>query len=152
MASISRFAGRMVLISAIALLGAACRADPAPAGPPSGAQQVAGPLGDTLALPFGVPLRVEGTPLRLTFRAVEEDSRCPTGVTCVWAGNARIVIEAEVDGGTAVPLLLNTAVEPHGASAASWVVTLVGVDPWPAEGVAAPPEAHTARVTVAAEG
>lgn len=148
MAWMSSFVGRMVLISAMASAAVACRADPAPAGPPSGAEQVAGPLGDTLALPFGVLLPVEGTPLRLTFRAVEEDSRCPTGVMCVWRGNARVVIEASVDGGAPIPLLLNTAVDARGVSVGDWRVTLIGLDPWPVEGGSAPPEAHTARVTV----
>jgi hypothetical protein len=31
--------------------------------------------------------------LRLRFVRVIEDSRCPTGVTCVWAGRARVELE-----------------------------------------------------------
>jgi hypothetical protein len=36
--------------------------------------------------------------LAITFKRVDEDSRCPTDVQCVWAGQAIIVIEVVKDG------------------------------------------------------
>ena len=38
--------------------------------------------------------------LRLTFDTVREDSRCPIGVTCVWAGDAVVAITVDGSGGT----------------------------------------------------
>jgi hypothetical protein len=34
----------------------------------------------------------------LEFVGVEEDSRCPKGEQCVWAGNARVAVDASVGG------------------------------------------------------
>jgi hypothetical protein len=42
-----------------------------------------------IVLAVGGSRQIAGTEVTLTFRAVE-DSRCPKGVTCVWAGDAAI--------------------------------------------------------------
>jgi hypothetical protein len=52
-------------------------------------------------------LRSEG--LRIRFVAVTEDSRCPVGVTCVWAGNAKVQIEVSTNRRDRETLTLNTA-------------------------------------------
>lgn len=46
-------------------------------------------IGETAALPNGATI----TPLR-----VEEDSRCPAGVQCVWAGQVRLTVRIERGG------------------------------------------------------
>lgn len=80
------------------------------------------------------PLRMEqtaevtGTPLRLRFEEVLEDSRCPADVMCVWAGNARVRLLLEADTDPA-ELLLNTGLEPRAAPAAGYLVTLEAVQP-----------------------
>ena len=38
----------------------------------------------------GQTAQVEGGGLRVTFYGVSADSRCPTGVTCVWEGDAAL--------------------------------------------------------------
>jgi hypothetical protein len=48
--------------------------------------------GTSFTLPVGKTAAVKGTDTRLTFREVREDSRCPTDVTCVWAGDAKIAV------------------------------------------------------------
>jgi hypothetical protein len=50
--------------------------------PPLGTEYVIG-YGETLNLAEGVSLE---------FTTLAEDSRCPTGVQCVWEGNARILL------------------------------------------------------------
>ena len=80
------------------------------------------------------PLRMEqaaevtGTPIRLRFEEVLEDSRCPADVVCVWAGNARIrlIVEAAAEP---AELLLNTGLEPRSAPAEGYLVSLEGVQP-----------------------
>jgi hypothetical protein len=42
----------------------------------------------------GLPLR----DARIRFDRVLEDSRCPTGVTCVWAGRARVAVSTRAGG------------------------------------------------------
>ena len=48
------------------------------------------PLGETVVL----------GDVSITFEKVIEDSRCPEGVQCVWAGNAKILVKVSHDGGT----------------------------------------------------
>jgi len=48
--------------------------------------------GVSFALPIGQTASVAGTDTRLTFSEVREDSRCPTDVTCVWEGDAKIMV------------------------------------------------------------
>ena len=80
------------------------------------------------------PLRMEqtaeltGTPLRLRFEEVLEDSRCPADVMCVWAGNARVRLIAEA-GTDPTELLLNTGLEPRALPANGYLVTLETVQP-----------------------
>lgn len=62
-------------------------------------------LGQEFKLRVGQRAAVEG--LRVRFTAVANDSRCPADVTCVWAGNAEVQIEAEA-GGSRERLKLNT--------------------------------------------
>jgi hypothetical protein len=41
-------------------------------------------------IPVRGSVRIEETPLTIRFDSVTEDSRCPTDVQCVWAGNATV--------------------------------------------------------------
>ena len=48
------------------------------------------PLGETVSM----------GDLYINFSEVIEDSRCPIGVTCIWAGRAKVKIEVSDDGMT----------------------------------------------------
>lgn len=48
------------------------------------------PLDQDFELALGRTVSIAGTPQRVTFEAVPEDSRCPIDAVCVWAGNARV--------------------------------------------------------------
>lgn len=49
---------------------------------------------------FGLALnettKLEGGDLRLTFTGIPEDSRCPTGVNCIWEGKVTLYITATI--------------------------------------------------------
>ena len=64
-------------------------------------------LGQEFDLRAGQQGAVEGKRLKVRFAKVLNDSRCPPDVTCVWAGNAEVLIEVE-DSGKRVSLKLNT--------------------------------------------
>lgn len=53
--------------------------------------------------------------VRLTFVEVRNDSRCPIEAMCVWIGNAEVVVsvQAPFTRMLALPVVLNTAVEPR---------------------------------------
>jgi hypothetical protein len=64
-------------------------------------------LGQEFNLRVGQQAAVEGERFKVRFASVVNDSRCPADVTCVWAGNAEVLIEAEASGSRA-RLKLNT--------------------------------------------
>jgi hypothetical protein len=74
---------------------------------PEGATQVAR-VGREFKIKVGqqVTFRREG--LRIRFAAVENDSRCPAGLTCVWAGDAEVLLEVSMRGGGRKRLKLHT--------------------------------------------
>jgi hypothetical protein len=105
--------------------------------PRGGGKPVGVRLGQEFKLRAGGRAAVEGEGLKVRFDSVTSDSRCPEGVTCVWAGNAEVLIEAEAGGGPAV-IRLNT----HGGDNypkerrhRQYAVGLVGLSPHPARGI-----------------
>jgi len=59
-------------------------------------------------LKVGEQVALKRTHLRIKFVTVENDSRCPKDVTCVWAGNAAVRIQLSV-GRRSKTLTLNTS-------------------------------------------
>ena len=51
-------------------------------------------------LKAGKQVMLKGTRLRIKFAAVENDSRCPSDVTCVWAGNAAVQLQLSAGRGS----------------------------------------------------
>jgi len=62
-------------------------------------------LGEEYLIGFGETIHVGS--LTLEFTTLAEESRCPLNATCVWAGNARILVTATLGRSTQV-LELNT--------------------------------------------
>ena len=54
--------------------------------------------GVTFDLPIGKTAALSGNGVRITFKQVQEDSRCPVDVQCVWAGDAKIQLTISRDG------------------------------------------------------
>ncbi len=65
-------------------------------------------LGKDFPVEFGEVVEVRGTPLRLAFVNVTEESRCPPMGFCVWAGNASVVLESQPMDADAYPFQLCT--------------------------------------------
>ena len=66
--------------------------------------------------------------LRLTFRSVEGDSRCPIDAICVWAGDAEIALRIE-QGSQAAVAALHTMLEPKKTEWNGYTIALVSVAP-----------------------
>lgn len=82
--------------------------------------------------------------MNLTFKGISEDSRCPKGVNCMWAGVA--VAQVEVMGLATRPMILNLASEDNksrnynkSAQFNGYTISLTDVTPYPeaSEGVKA---------------
>ena len=78
----------------------------------------------------GETVTVNGEALTVEFTGVPEDSRCPTGVQCIWAGNARVQLVL-AKGGKAAGIELNTNLDPKKAPYLEYEVELLGLTPYP---------------------
>jgi len=105
----------------------------------------------TAGAPTDVELRIgeraRVPPVAVTFTRVATDSRCPTGVDCVWEGDA--VVELAVgrdDGATASVSLHTNGGLAQEATAAGVRLRLVRLEPYPTAG--RPIEAADYRVVL----
>ena len=55
-------------------------------------------LNEEFSLSVGQSASVEGEDLRVEFLEVVADSRCPKGVTCIWAGEVKCLVEVVASG------------------------------------------------------
>jgi len=105
-------------------------------------------LDQTFEVPIHSAASLPSEDLHLTFQAVSEDSRCPTGVECVSAGQAVYTVRfTRGDTGESV-----TFVEPGGNGQATatfldYVIT-AQLKPYPAQDAAIPPEEYLVSLTV----
>jgi hypothetical protein len=90
-------------------------------------------LDQPFVLRVGRSATVAGEGLTVSFQAVPSDSRCPTGVQCVWAGNAVVQVVLSKDG-KAFGAELNTSLEPTSVDYLDYNVALVSLDPYPTAG------------------
>ncbi len=104
----------------------------------------AGVADTTFALRVGQEARVGGTMLRIVFLGVDDDSRCPSDVMCVWAGNAAVRIGVTYGTGPTVAYVLNTGIDPRFADLASYRLTLTRLEPDPVSTSRIPAERYVA--------
>jgi hypothetical protein len=83
-------------------------------------------LGRAFSMKVGESIQLND--LRLTFRSVEGDSRCPMDAICVWAGDAEIALRIE-QGGKAAVAALHTTLEPKKTEWNGYTIQLVSVSP-----------------------
>ncbi|MCF2219814.1 hypothetical protein H9Q08_10880 [Chryseobacterium sp. PS-8] len=74
--------------------------------------------------------------MNVTFKGISEDSRCPKGVNCIWAGVA--VAQVEVMGTATRPMVLNLATMDNegrnyhlSAAFNGYTISLTDVQPYP---------------------
>jgi len=90
-------------------------------------------LGREFKLKAERQVTVKGTKLRIRFVAVENDSRCPSDVTCVWAGNAAVRLQLGSGRGSKT-VTLNTSKSPSFVGETEYQgykVKLVELSPYP---------------------
>lgn len=69
--------------------------------------------------------------LKIEFDSVAEDSRCPKGVTCIWAGNAKILLKVKKDAAKPASMELNTNINPKTCRYLEYELSLREVKPYP---------------------
>lgn len=98
---------------------------------PTGDERVRGPEDKSISV--GEPTEISG--LTVTLNKVT-DSRCPTGVQCIWAGEATASVT--LAQGTETTTVDMKLVELHGVPVefSGYRISLLAVLPYPKEGVA----------------
>ncbi|MGD2071194.1 MAG: hypothetical protein PVI57_21175 [Gemmatimonadota bacterium] len=120
-----------------------------PAGPDLSSEASNRDVAGEVELAPGRTATIPGTSVAVTLVAVEEDSRCPVDVVCVWQGNLRAVLDLEAPGmGPDARVGLNTALEPTAVDFAGLTLAIVEARPVPRSDVTIEPDDY--RVTVRA--
>jgi hypothetical protein len=88
-------------------------------------------LDQEFTVKVGESARSQDSGLKITFASVKEESRCPKGVTCVWAGNAKILIEISKGDDGPTTLELNTNINPKSGRCLGYELILKKLDPYP---------------------
>lgn len=86
--------------------------------------------------------------VRVKFVSLVEDSRCPEGVNCVWAGNATIKVSISLPDGSSETFEMNTNLGPKGATFGPYAVNLTDLTPVPKENVRINRNSYTATFTI----
>jgi hypothetical protein len=96
------------------------------------AQGVTGEIGTPFKLNFGQQASIDSGRIDIAFTNVTEDSRCPSDVVCIQAGQATLSVSVEVNGTDAGQYSLT--VGPKDKSVATfgqYSINLVSLDPYP---------------------
>lgn len=105
-------------------------------GLPLSTESVPAELGSEFEIPYGATAAIPSESLEVTFWNVPEDSRCPTGVVCIWEGQARIVLRVQKDGEPPGEIeLIDRAGNKELATGklGGYTFQLLGVEPYPSE-------------------
>lgn len=89
-----------------------------------------------------------GSKLKIKFLSLVEDSRCPEGVNCVWAGNARIKVKVTSPRGITKIFDMNTNLGPKGDTLDGYAINLESLTPVPKANVKLNKNAYTATFTI----
>ena len=86
--------------------------------------------------------------LKIKFVSLIEDSRCPEGVRCVWAGNAKIQVRITDSRGRSETFEMNTNMGAKGASFGGYAVNLINLEPQLRANVRINRNAYTATFSI----
>ena len=100
--------------------------------PPSGSIQVN--TAQDFELKAGQSAKVTSTPITVIFRSVAQDSRCPSDVTCVWAGDGAVKIGLQSTTASSQETTLHTALDPKTVDYSGYRIRIVSLSPYPKSG------------------
>jgi hypothetical protein len=104
--------------------------------------------GVSFELPVGMTATLNGNGVRITFKQVREDSRCPTDVTCVWAGDARIELTISRNGSSDDTKFLSLSPANSEARSGDLQIRFVGLSPVPRQADGNAPLPYVARLVI----
>lgn len=86
--------------------------------------------------------------INVKFVSLIEDSRCPEGVNCIHAGNARIKVTVSKAGGKPITFEMNTNLGEKGNVYAGYAIYLTDLKPVPKTNVRLSRNAYTATFSI----
>ncbi len=105
-------------------------------------------LDQEFEIKLGQEVWIKREGLKVSFNNVAEDSRCPTGVECIWAGNGKVVLKlSKVRKRTAL-MTLNTGVDPKQDDYRGYEIKLVNLNPYPKKDVKIKKREYVATMVV----
>ena len=82
--------------------------------------------------------------INVKFVSLVEDSRCPEGTNCVWAGNAKIKVMISRGSGAGETFEINTNLGAKGATFGGYAINLTDLTPTPKADVKINANSYTA--------
>ena len=104
--------------------------------------------GQDVAIAVGASVRVSKTDLVVHFDRVVNDSRCPSDVQCISAGDASVVVTAASDGAAPRRYELHTDDGAREAMHGSFRLTLISLKPVPSSTRPVPASAYVLTLRV----
>ncbi len=101
--------------------------------------------GVSFALAPGQTAEVKRSGTRVTFRQVREDSRCPSDVTCVWEGDAKVEVVVSRAGVPDETITLSTKAPNNEARIGNLRIRFIGLTPVPRQADAGTPRNYLAE-------
>jgi hypothetical protein len=110
-------------------------------------------VNEEFTLAPGQTATVTEAKISLTFERVTEDSRCPVDVTCIWEGDAVVLVKVKTETDEVTRELHTQGGEPRSrkAPAGQYVITLVKLEPAPRSTAPVEPAAYRATLVVGRE-
>ncbi len=85
--------------------------------------------------------------LKVKFVSVIDDSRCPVGVNCIWAGNAKIKVHI-IGQRSSSDFEFNTTMGPKGDGFEGWSIVVDSLTPAPKSGTTIDAMKYNAKFTI----
>ena len=126
------------LILAVVALGACATVETAVVAEP----------GVEFALPLGQTATLNASGVRIAFNRVNEDSRCPVDVQCVWAGEAKIQLTVSRPGSPDDVKVISITPPNNETSSGDVRIRFVGLAPVPRQADAGKPRDYVAHLIV----
>lgn len=90
-----------------------------------------GELNKEVIIKNGQAVNIKSENLLIKFISVQEDSRCPKDVNCVWAGNGKIIINVSQSNDNKKEFELNTNLNPTSITYQGYEIKLEKLNPYP---------------------
>jgi hypothetical protein len=108
---------------------------------------LAGVAEERVDLRVGASVPVPGAGATVIFVRVRDDSRCPTGVTCIWEGDAIVELRLQTSGGGSESLELHANPQfTRQATVHGITIALERLAPHPKPDEPVPPAAYVATL------